>query len=250
MAGESRRRHREAGRNGTREEMDTAERGEAVERRVCKDNILLPSGSPDKPGQQHEKEPMKGRAQLRTKHMLPALQVLHRSAPFLAVQAAVVMTAAMAMRAVRAGRDKGIGGGGKEGVLTGNKRKCALADIKADIANKRLFVRKGLPPTGGELPTHKGGDHPLHPHPSPNTNGKHNQYGEDSDNSSTNSTDSTDCHHDTPWEVDQDRGGPRPGNETRLDALLGRFAGPGPLLVLCCIRLVLNGFSTTEGVLT
>jgi hypothetical protein len=25
-----------------------------------------------------------------------------------------------------------------------------------------------------------------------------------------------------------------------LDALLGRFAAPGPLLVLCCIRLVLN----------
>jgi hypothetical protein len=26
--------------------------------------------------------------------------------------------------------------------------------------------------------------------------------------------------------------------------LLGRFAGPGPLLVLCCIRLILNDFST------
>jgi hypothetical protein len=50
----------------------------------------------------------------------------------------------------------------------------------------------------------------------------------------------------TPWEVAQDRGGPRPGDGTRLDALLGRFAGPGPLLVLCCIRLVLNGFSTTS----
>jgi hypothetical protein len=37
----------------------------------------------------------------------------------------------------------------------GNKRKHALADIKADIANKRLFVRKGLPPPPhwGELPT-------------------------------------------------------------------------------------------------
>jgi hypothetical protein len=31
----------------------------------------------------------------------------------------------------------------------GSKRKYALADIKADIANKRLFVRKGLPPLGG-----------------------------------------------------------------------------------------------------
>jgi hypothetical protein len=51
---------------------------------------------------------------------------------------------------------------------------------------------------------------------------------------------------DTPWEVAQDRRGPRPGDETRLDALLGRFAGPGPLLVLCCIRLVLNDFSTAS----
>jgi hypothetical protein len=67
---------------------------------------------------------------------------------------------------------------------------------------------------------------------------------ETSDSSSTNSTNSTDCHHDTPWDVAQDRRGPRPGDETRLDALLGRFAGPGPLLVLCCIRLILNDFST------
>jgi hypothetical protein len=76
------------------------------------------------------------------------------------------------------------------------------------------------------------------------------QYGEDSKhNNSTNRTDSTDCHHGTPWllapwEVAQDRGGPRPGaDETRLDTpMLGRFAGPAPLrLVLCaCIRLVLN----------
>jgi hypothetical protein len=59
----------------------------------------------------------------------------------------------------------------------GNKRKYALTDIKADIANKRLFVRKGLPPTGGSPPphpSHQGGDHPPHPHPDPNTNGKHN----------------------------------------------------------------------------
>jgi hypothetical protein len=59
----------------------------------------------------------------------------------------------------------------------GNKRKYALADIKAGIANKRLFVRKGLPPTGGRpppLPSRKGGDHPPHPNPNPNTNGKHN----------------------------------------------------------------------------
>ena len=57
----------------------------------------------------------------------------------------------------------------------GNKRKYALADIKADIANKRLFVRKGLPPTGESSSTHpprKGGDPPPHPHPSLNTNGK------------------------------------------------------------------------------
>jgi hypothetical protein len=61
----------------------------------------------------------------------------------------------------------------------GNKRKYALADIKADIASKRLFlfVRKGLPPTptGGSSSTHpprKGGDPPPNPHPSPNTNGK------------------------------------------------------------------------------
>jgi len=43
----------------------------------------------------------------------------------------------------------------------GSKRKYALADIKADIANKHLFVRKGLPPMGGISPTqpsHKGGD--------------------------------------------------------------------------------------------
>jgi hypothetical protein len=105
----------------------------------------------------------------------------------------------------------------------GNKRKHALADIKADIANKRLFVRKGLP-TPQSTPTA--------------------QYGEDSNNSSTNSTNSTDCHYDTPWEVAQDRRGPRPGDETRLDALLGRFAGPGPLLVLCCFRLILNDFLT------
>jgi hypothetical protein len=44
--------------------------------------------------------------------------------------------------------------------------------------------------------------------------------------------------------VAQDRRGPRPGDETRLDALLGWFASPGPLLVLCCIRLILNDFST------
>jgi hypothetical protein len=46
----------------------------------------------------------------------------------------------------------------------GNKRKYALADIKADIANKRLFVRKGLPPTGGSSPPHptpKGRGAPL-----------------------------------------------------------------------------------------
>jgi hypothetical protein len=59
---------------------------------------------------------------------------------------------------------------------------------------------------------------------------------------------STDCHHGTPWEVAQDRRGPRPGDETRLDALSGRFAGPGPLLVLCCIRLIIsNDFSALVG---
>jgi hypothetical protein len=71
-------------------------------------------------------------------------------------------------------------------------------------------------------------------------------HGEDSDNSSTNSTNSTDCHHGTPGEVARDRRGPGLGDETRLDALLGRFAGPGPLLVLCCIRiirLISNDFS-------
>jgi hypothetical protein len=59
----------------------------------------------------------------------------------------------------------------------GNKRKYALADINADVANKRLFVRKGLPPTGGSPPSHpshQGGDHLPHPDPGPNTNGKHN----------------------------------------------------------------------------
>jgi hypothetical protein len=44
----------------------------------------------------------------------------------MAVQAAVVMTAAMAMRnASSAGRDKGIGGGGKEVVLTWFSWGCA-----------------------------------------------------------------------------------------------------------------------------
>jgi hypothetical protein len=53
----------------------------------------------------------------------------------------------------------------------GSKRKYALADIKADIANKRLFVRKGLPPTGGSSstqPPRKGcGDPPPTPEPKP-----------------------------------------------------------------------------------
>jgi hypothetical protein len=40
----------------------------------------------------------------------------------------------------------------------GNKRKYALADINADVANKRLFVRQGPPPTGGSPP-------PLNPSP-------------------------------------------------------------------------------------
>jgi hypothetical protein len=42
----------------------------------------------------------------------------------IAMQAAAVMTSAMAVRAV-AGRDKEIGGGGKEGVLTSFSWGCA-----------------------------------------------------------------------------------------------------------------------------
>jgi hypothetical protein len=56
MAGESRREHREAGRNGTRAEMDATERGDTVERRVCK-RVYRQHLSPASPGQQHEKEP-------------------------------------------------------------------------------------------------------------------------------------------------------------------------------------------------
>jgi hypothetical protein len=45
----------------------------------------------------------------------------------------------------------------------GNKRKYALADIKDDIANKRLFVRKGLPTP----PLPQGRGSPPSPSPSP-----------------------------------------------------------------------------------
>jgi hypothetical protein len=58
----------------------------------------------------------------------------------------------------------------------GNKRKYALAGIKADIANKRLFglfVRMGLPPMGGGTST-TGGNHTPHPSPKSKSNGKHN----------------------------------------------------------------------------
>jgi hypothetical protein len=47
-----------------------------------------------------------------------------------------------------------------------------------------------------------------------------------------------------PWKVAQDRSGSRPGDASQLYAVLGRFAGLGPLLVLCCIRLVLKAFQT------
>jgi hypothetical protein len=74
----------------------------------------------------------------------------------------------------------------------GNKRKYALADIKADIANRRLFVRKPPPPTGGSSATQlprKGGTPPPHPRPSDSN----------SDSNNANSTgspgpDSTDWH--------------------------------------------------------
>jgi hypothetical protein len=81
----------------------------------------------------------------------------------------------------------------------GNKRKYALTEIKADIANKRLYARRSLPPMGGgggtsTQPSLTGGNHPPHPDPSPNPKGKHNQYGEQDnegkqDNHSTTSTD-------------------------------------------------------------
>jgi hypothetical protein len=60
----------------------------------------------------------------------------------------------------------------------GNKRKYALADIKADIANKCLFVRKPPPPLGGAprpSPPARAGTSPPHPYPSSNTNGKRNK---------------------------------------------------------------------------
>ena len=59
----------------------------------------------------------------------------------------------------------------------GNKRKYALTEIKADIANKRLYVRKSLPPMGGGTstqPSLTGGNHPPRPSPKPNPKGKHN----------------------------------------------------------------------------
>jgi hypothetical protein len=62
----------------------------------------------------------------------------------------------------------------------GNKRKYALTDIKADIANKRLYVRRNLPPMGGGTstqPSLTGGNHPPHPNPKPNPKGEA-QHGE------------------------------------------------------------------------
>jgi hypothetical protein len=50
------------------------------------------------------------------------------------------------------------------GAARGNKRKYALADIKADIANKRLFARKPPPPLGGApqpSPPARAGTPPL-----------------------------------------------------------------------------------------
>jgi hypothetical protein len=130
----------------------------------------------------------------------------------------------------------------------GSKRKYALADIKADIPSKRLFVRRGLPPPpwGGcpqPSPPTREGITLLTLALAPTPMGSKIRR-EDSDSSSTNSTDGTDLDHGAPWKVAQDRGGPRLGDEPRLDTLLGRFAGPDPLLVLCCIRLTLNDFST------
>jgi hypothetical protein len=63
----------------------------------------------------------------------------------------------------------------------GKKRKYTLTEIKADIASKRLYVRRSLPPPmGGGTSTHPsltGGNHPPHPNPKPNPKGKHNTTG-------------------------------------------------------------------------
>jgi hypothetical protein len=62
----------------------------------------------------------------------------------------------------------------------GNKRKYALTEIKANLANKCLYVRRSLPPMGGgtstQPPLTGGNAHPPPPHPSPKPlpKGKHN----------------------------------------------------------------------------
>ena len=60
----------------------------------------------------------------------------------------------------------------------GKKRKYTLTEIEADIANKRLYARRSLPPLMGggtsTQPSLTGGNHPPHPSPKPNPKGKHN----------------------------------------------------------------------------
>jgi hypothetical protein len=70
----------------------------------------------------------------------------------------------------------------------GNKRKYALTEIKADIANTRLYVRRSPPPPppmGGGTSTQPsltgGNQHPPHPSPKPNPKAREAQYG-DQDN--------------------------------------------------------------------
>jgi hypothetical protein len=152
----------------------------------------------------------------------------------------------------------------------GSKRKYALADIKADIANKRLFVRTKAPPHWGELPSPplpqgaREGITPLTPTlaltPMGSTTRQRQRQQQHQQHQQQ--------QHRLPLplplplpprhSLGVGRGGsspsPRPqrpetgDRETKPDyilyALLGRFAGPGPLLVLCCIRLILNDFST------
>jgi hypothetical protein len=92
---------------------------------------------------------------------LSPVPVRPRRALAVAVAASSSRTKAVHNKTVKEAMELQVAGRG------GNKRKYALADINADIANKRLFVRKGLPPTGGSPPPHPSHQAGRGPPPSP-----------------------------------------------------------------------------------
>jgi hypothetical protein len=101
----------------------------------------------------------------------------------------------------------------------GNKRKYALTEIKADIAKKRLYVRRSLPPIGGGTstqPSLTGGNHPPHPHPKPDPKGKHNMASRTTKTNKATTAPPTPTQtpaHGTTWDAVKNRRGPRAGEE-------------------------------------